>query len=159
MSYLFTWGSIFLKPGSNAVVSLIFAEYLNKLFFHATSSDASSTDIPQWAVKVTAIGAVVSVSVLCVATPSLGTRTAVVFTTVKVAALVSSENLCHYLPHDGAQGTSLDTRLHSWTCATGQRQSFNIFNGTIVRRIKYQPRLVCACVLLWAMGLRWLGSG
>lgn len=102
MSYLFTWGSIFLKPGANAVISLIFAEYLNKLFFHATSSDASSTEVPQWAIKVTAIVAVIVVSILCVASPSLGPRTAVVFTTVKVAALVSSQDFRPLSPYKSA---------------------------------------------------------
>jgi amino acid transporter len=89
MSYLFTWGSIALKPGGNAVISLIFAEYLNRLFFHTTAADVSPDSIPQWAIEVTAVAAVILVSVLCVATPSLGTHAAVVFTTVKIAALVS----------------------------------------------------------------------
>lgn len=70
--------------GGNAVISLIFAEYLNRLFWHATKAEVSPDDIPQWAIKLTAIAAVLVVSTICVATPTLGTRTAVVFTTVKV---------------------------------------------------------------------------
>jgi len=106
MSYLFTWTSIALKPGANAVIGLIFgmrvpiavilvysrwssAEYTNRLLFHTTSADASPDSIPQWAIQVTAIISVILVTVLCVATPSLGTHAAVVFTAVKVCALVS----------------------------------------------------------------------
>lgn len=105
VSYLFAWTAISaLKPGApdpcpltfnllltlscsiggNAVISLIFAEYLNRLFYHSTGSDISPDALPQWAVKLTAVTAVIIVSVICVATPNLGTRAAVVFTTVKV---------------------------------------------------------------------------
>lgn len=86
VSYLFAWTAISaLKPGGNAVISLIFAEYLNRLFWHTTGSDVSSDALPQWAIKLTAVIAVVVVSILCVATPTLGTRAAVIFTAVKVS--------------------------------------------------------------------------
>ncbi len=67
------------------MISLIFAEYLNRLFWHTTSEDVSPDSLPQWAIKLTAVAAVLIVTVLCVATPTLGTRAAVVFTTVKVS--------------------------------------------------------------------------
>ncbi|OJT15721.1 b(0,+)-type amino acid transporter 1 [Trametes pubescens] len=89
VSYLFAWTAISaLKPGGNAVISLIFAEYLNRLFWHSTRAEVSPDDIPVWATKLTAVGAVVVVSIICVATPTLGTRAAVVFTTVKVSITV-----------------------------------------------------------------------
>lgn len=103
VSYLFAWTSIFLKPGmslftqkiycepdslgGNAVISLILAEYLNRLFYHSTNSDVSPDALPQWAIKITAIVAILLISVLCIATPTLSTRAAVVFTTVKVCLL------------------------------------------------------------------------
>jgi len=62
---------------------------MNRLLFHTTSADVSPDSIPQWAIQVTAIVSVILVTILCVATPSLGTHAAVVFTTVKVCALVS----------------------------------------------------------------------
>jgi len=103
VSYLFAWTAISaLKPGtvpsplrgaltqfimfqgSNAVISLIFAEYLNRLFWHATRSEVSSDEIPHWAIQVTAIAAVSLITFVCVITRSLGARVAVVFTSVKV---------------------------------------------------------------------------
>lgn len=87
MSYLFTWTSLALRPGSSAVVGLVFAEYINRVLFHTTSSDAPPDGIPQWAIQVTAIISVLLITILCVATPSLATHAAVVFTTVKVFAL------------------------------------------------------------------------
>ena len=73
------------STGGNAVISLIFAEYINRLLWHTTRDEVSPDDIPQWAIKLTAVAAVVVVSIICVATPTLGTRAAVVFTTVKVS--------------------------------------------------------------------------
>jgi len=106
VSFLFAWTAIIaLKPGKlqahlhgcydlnprvifvlggNAVISLIFAEYLNRLFWHSTGSDAPPDGIPQWAIKLTATGAIAIVTFLCVAARTLGTRAAVVLTTVKV---------------------------------------------------------------------------
>ncbi|TBU65740.1 L-methionine transporter [Dichomitus squalens] len=90
VSYLFAWTAISaLKPGGNAVISLIFSEYLNRLFWHTTRAEVSPDDIPQWAIKLTAVAAVLVVSIICVATPTLGSRAAVVFTTVKIVALTS----------------------------------------------------------------------
>jgi hypothetical protein len=66
------------------VISLIFAEYMNRLFWHSTREDVSPDEIPQWAIKLTATAAVVVVSIFCVAAKKLGTRAAVVFTTTKV---------------------------------------------------------------------------
>jgi hypothetical protein len=70
--------------GANAVISLIFAEYMNRLFWHSTREDVSPDEIPQWAIKLTATAAVVVVSIFCVAAKKLGTRAAIVFTTTKV---------------------------------------------------------------------------
>jgi hypothetical protein len=75
---------IHYSQGSNAVISLIFAEYLNRLLWHATTSDVSPDAIPQWAIQVTAIAAVSLITFVCVATRSMGTRIAVVFTAMKV---------------------------------------------------------------------------
>jgi len=89
VSYLFAWTSIIaLNPGGNAVISLIFSEYLNRMFWHSTRVEVSPDDIPQWAIKLTAVGAVVVVTILCVATRKLGTQVAVAFTTVKATSLV-----------------------------------------------------------------------
>lgn len=66
------------------MITLIFAEYLNRIFWNISRTDVSPADIPQWAIKLTAIGAIVFVTMICVATRKLGSRVAVVFTTVKV---------------------------------------------------------------------------
>ncbi|KAH7889240.1 amino acid permease-domain-containing protein [Phlebopus sp. FC_14] len=90
LSYLFAWTAISaLRPGGNAVISLIFAEYLNRLMWHTTRDQVSPDDIPQWAIKLTAVIAVLLVTVMCAASRNLGTRAAVVFTTLKISALIS----------------------------------------------------------------------
>lgn len=79
-----------LNAGGNAVIALIFAEYINRLFYTHTNEEVSPDDIPQWAIKLTAVSAVLVVTILCIAARKLGTRVAVVFTSLKVAALVRS---------------------------------------------------------------------
>ncbi|KAH6918538.1 L-methionine transporter [Coprinopsis sp. MPI-PUGE-AT-0042] len=89
VSYLFAWTAIIaLKPGGNAVISLIFAEYMNRIFWNHTQEDVSPDSIPQWAIKLVAVASVVIVTILCVAAAKLGTRVAVVFTSLKVIALM-----------------------------------------------------------------------
>ncbi|KAK7019353.1 putative L-methionine transporter, partial [Favolaschia claudopus] len=89
VSFLFAWTAIIaLKPGGNAVIALICSEYLNRIFWHTTRSDISPDDIPQWAIKLTAVVSIVIVTLFCVAARKLGTRVAVVFTTIKISITV-----------------------------------------------------------------------
>ena len=62
----------------------MFAEYLNRLFWHTTGADAPPDGIPEWATKLTAVGAILLVFLVCAATPNAAPRLAVMFTTVKV---------------------------------------------------------------------------
>lgn len=55
------------------------------MIWHTTRDEVSPDDIPQWAIKLTAIGAVLVVTALCVGAKKLGTRVAVIFTAVKVS--------------------------------------------------------------------------
>lgn len=64
------------------MISLVFAEYLNRLFWHTASPD----NIPQWAIKLTAVCAILGVFGICAATPNAAPRMAVMFTTVKVSS-------------------------------------------------------------------------
>lgn len=87
VSYLFAWTYITaLNPGGKGVIALIFAEYVNRLLWHATSGDSSPDLIPDWSIKLTACLAVAFATVLCIATKNLGTRAAVVLTSIKVSA-------------------------------------------------------------------------
>ncbi|KAI6103401.1 amino acid permease-domain-containing protein [Pisolithus sp. B1] len=90
VSYLFAWTVISaLKPGSNALISLIFAEYINRVLWHTTRGQVSPDDIPPWAIKLTAVAAILLVTFLCAATRNMGTRAAVMFTSVKIVSLMS----------------------------------------------------------------------
>lgn len=130
VSYLFAWTAISaLKPGGNAVISLIFAEYLNRLFWHTTASDVSPDAIPQWAIKITAVVAVLLVSIICVATPTLGTRAAVVFTVVKIAALLSITilGLIHIIR--GRASTSLTEDLFAGSSTSPSSYALALYSG------------------------------
>lgn len=75
--------------GGNAIIALIFAEYLNRIFWHATSAEASPDSIPDWAIKLTATIAVLIVTGLVVGAKRLGSRAAVIITIIKVSCCVS----------------------------------------------------------------------
>ncbi|KAH9952230.1 L-methionine transporter [Amylocystis lapponica] len=130
VAYLFAWTAISaLRPGGNAVISLIFAEYLNRLFWHSTSAEVSPDDIPQWATKLTAVAAVLVVSSLCVATPTLGTRTSVVFTTIKIAALISIIVLGLVQLARGHASTSLTEPLFTGSSTSPSSYALALYSG------------------------------
>ncbi|KAI0950592.1 hypothetical protein AcV7_009010 [Taiwanofungus camphoratus] len=130
VSYLFAWTAISaLKPGGNAVISLIFAEYLNRLFWHSTNAEVSPDDIPQWAIKLTATAAVLVVSIICVATPTLGPRASVVFTTIKVAALISITILGLVQLARGRASTSLTEPLFAGSSTSPSAYALALYSG------------------------------
>ncbi|KDQ33322.1 hypothetical protein PLEOSDRAFT_1110514 [Pleurotus ostreatus PC15] len=130
ISYLFAWTAIIaLKPGGNAVISLIFAEYLNRIFWHTTRDDVSPDDLPQWAIKLTAIGAVLFVTLLCIAARNLGSRAAVIFTSVKVLALVSVTILGIVQLARGRASTSLTTPLFEGSSRSPSAYSLALYSG------------------------------
>ncbi|KAK4686405.1 hypothetical protein P7C73_g3718, partial [Tremellales sp. Uapishka_1] len=88
LSYLYTWTAVStLKPGSSAIISLIFGEYVNRMVYHAISSDPEAV-VPEWTFKITAIAVIIVVSVLNLVSPTMGTRSAVVVTIVKIISLL-----------------------------------------------------------------------
>jgi hypothetical protein len=73
------------RQGTKAVNSLVFAEYFQRVVWNATrGDDAPSEVIPHWVLNATAVAVVVLVSVLVVGTRSLGSRTMVIVTSIKV---------------------------------------------------------------------------
>ena len=92
-----------LKPGSSAIIALIFGEYLNRLFFHATSSDPNNlVEIPEWSFKLTATLAVVLVSVVNLVNAKMGTGVQVVLTVIKASASALSSDSLVVLAANGA---------------------------------------------------------
>jgi amino acid transporter len=101
ISYLFAWTAISvrtytshcphfqtlyqaLKPGSNAIIALVFGEYLTRLYFHSTGSAVAADELPGWSVKLTATAVIVLITLLNIATPNSSTRAAVGLTGLKV---------------------------------------------------------------------------
>jgi hypothetical protein len=71
--------------GTKAVNSLVFAEYFHRVVWNATrGDDAPDEVIPHWVLNATAVAVVVLVSVIVVGTRSLGPRTMVIVTSIKV---------------------------------------------------------------------------
>lgn len=95
-SYLFSWTAIVaLKPGSSAIISIIFGEYVARIIFHAAKSSVDHPHrqglegVPEWSVKFVACIIVILVSAINAFSARLGTRTQVTTTVVKLIALVA----------------------------------------------------------------------
>jgi len=88
LSFLYTWtGVSTIKPGGAAIIALIFGEYVNRMIYHATTSDEEAI-VPEWTFKITAIIVVGMVTVLNLASQSMGTNSQVVITVVKMMSLL-----------------------------------------------------------------------
>ncbi|KAF7304904.1 L-methionine transporter [Mycena kentingensis (nom. inval.)] len=130
VAFLFAWTAIIaLKPGGNAVISLIFSEYINRIVWHTGRAEVSPDDIPQWAIKLVAAGAVVLVTAFCVAARKLGPRVAVVFTTIKVAALISMTILGIIQLARGKQSPSLTEPLFDGSSTSPSAYSLALYSG------------------------------
>jgi len=130
VSYLFAWTAISaLKPGSNAIIALIFGEYMSRLIFNATSSDVSRDTIPDWSIKLTACSAVLLVTMICAATSKLGTRTAVMFTVVKVTALLAVAILGIIQLAKGKMSSSFKEPLFSGTSENISSYALALYSG------------------------------
>ncbi|WVR05402.1 hypothetical protein IAU60_002417 [Kwoniella sp. DSM 27419] len=87
-SYLFTWTAVsLLKPGSEAMIALIFGEYVNRLLIHAIST-SSDPIVPDWSIKLTAALAVLLVSILNLVSRTSGTDSTLVLTSIKIGSLI-----------------------------------------------------------------------
>ncbi|KAF9533016.1 amino acid permease-domain-containing protein [Crepidotus variabilis] len=130
VSYLFAWTAIVaLKPGGNAVIAIIFSEYLNRIFFHSTKEDVSPDDIPQWAIKLVAVAAVAIITLVCIAGKKLGTRVAVVFTAVKILSLILVTVLGFVQLARGKQSTSFREPLFSGASVSPSAYSLALYSG------------------------------
>jgi hypothetical protein len=82
--FLFTWCAVMvLKPGSAAIIAIIFGEYLVRAVIGAEAVDAST-----WLNKAVALVGLVLVTLLNCVSTKLGTRSADVFMFLKFIALI-----------------------------------------------------------------------
>ncbi|KAJ8489709.1 hypothetical protein ONZ51_g2754 [Trametes cubensis] len=131
VSYLFAWTAISaLKPGRSlrppaSMGNLTVWPQEGTL----TRAEVSPDDIPQWATKLTAVAAVVVVSIICVATPTLGTRAAVVFTTVKIVALISITVLGLVQLARGRASTSFTEPLFEHSSTSPSAYALALYSG------------------------------
>ncbi|KAF2710685.1 hypothetical protein K504DRAFT_428896 [Pleomassaria siparia CBS 279.74] len=82
--FLFTWCAVcVLKPGSAAIIAIIFGEYLVRAIIGADAVDAST-----WLDKSVAMGGLVFVTLLNCISTKVGTRSADIFMFMKFLALL-----------------------------------------------------------------------
>ncbi|OZJ06415.1 hypothetical protein BZG36_00542 [Bifiguratus adelaidae] len=103
VSFLFGFVAIMaLKPGSVAIIAVIFGEYLSRIVYHAYFFDTPDNDpstspsvthpaddiIPGWLPKLLACACVITVSLINGISVKWGTRVQDVFTALKIVALL-----------------------------------------------------------------------
>ncbi|KAI0059899.1 amino acid transporter [Artomyces pyxidatus] len=82
-SCMYTWTLILvLSPGSKAVISLVFAEYICRAV-------CGGAEVQSWTIQLVALAAIGAVTLLCACTHGLGSRAAVVFMAAKILAMVA----------------------------------------------------------------------
>ncbi|KAF8320042.1 L-methionine transporter [Clavulina sp. PMI_390] len=130
VSYLYTWTAIsLLKPCSAAIISLVFGEYLCRIMFHATQADALPNEIPEWAIKITAFVAITLVTVINIASNRLGSRANVLFTVLKVGALVAVLVLGLIQIARGKTSSSLTEPMFSGTSSNPSSFALALYSG------------------------------
>ncbi|KAI9657915.1 MAG: hypothetical protein M1821_002572 [Bathelium mastoideum] len=82
--FLFTWCAVcVLKPGSAAIIAIIFGEYMVRAFI-----GAEVVEVSQWLNKGVAVGGILLVTLLNCISTKIGTRSADVFMFFKFIALI-----------------------------------------------------------------------
>ncbi|KAM0754974.1 amino acid transporter [Meredithblackwellia eburnea MCA 4105] len=91
-AYCFSFTAVTaLKPGSQAIISIICGEYLCRLFYHTAFSPdpkEAARGVPTFAIKLTAIVSLVLISGMQMWSSKAGTRAQLVLTVFKVLAIV-----------------------------------------------------------------------
>ncbi|KAK9451913.1 amino acid permease-domain-containing protein [Limtongia smithiae] len=92
-AFLFAWTAItVLKPGSTAIIAIIFGEYVARLFGFASgtgATGAAGATLPWIVAKTVAVAAVVGVTAMNAASNTLSTRAGTVLLAVKIGALLA----------------------------------------------------------------------
>ncbi|GAA5855926.1 hypothetical protein JCM8547_000418 [Rhodosporidiobolus lusitaniae] len=91
-AYAFSFTAVTaLKPGGQAIIAIISAEYLCRIFWHTAFTPdprVAARSIPTFAIKLVAIAGLLSIAGLQAWSTKAGTRTQLVVTVFKVLALV-----------------------------------------------------------------------
>ena len=120
--FLFTWSAVLvLKPGSAAIISIIFGEYVVR-----AAVGAEAGDVSVWVNKGVALGGLVLVTILNSISTRLGTRMGDLFLILKFAALLGVTVVGIVV---AATGFSYDGKLsqewkhENWFAGTNQNLS------------------------------------
>ncbi|CAD6569352.1 MAG: hypothetical protein CYPHOPRED_003298 [Cyphobasidiales sp. Tagirdzhanova-0007] len=134
VSYLFSWTAIVaIKPGSAAIIAIIFGEYLCRIFYHTAfnaSSEASVKSIPVIVVKLVAMSAIFAVSLLNAVSLKTGTRAQIALTIAKLAALLAVAIMGVVQLAKGRSSESLRGNVFQGSTGSPGRYALALYSGT-----------------------------
>lgn len=98
------------------------------MIYHAVTGNADP-DVPVWSVQITATIGIIVISLLNVISPTAGAHSAVVFTSIKIGALVLVAVLgfIYFLRH-GA-GTGFGKETFEWTSSEPGSWAIALYSG------------------------------
>ncbi|PWZ00496.1 hypothetical protein BCV70DRAFT_199776 [Testicularia cyperi] len=122
-AFLYTWSALTaLKPGAAAIIATIFGEYVARMIFHATGKAADHPHetgldgIPNWSIKLLAVGIAAFITLTHAVSNKLGTRTQIATTVVKLLALAAVPILAII---QAARGKMSPTSAHAFSSIGG----------------------------------------
>ncbi|CAG8548374.1 8439_t:CDS:2 [Funneliformis caledonium] len=88
LAFLYSWTAITcLKPGSNAIIAVIFAEYINRIVYHSAFNVNLPDETRVWLNKIVASLCIIIISFINAYSVRLATRTQDIFTALKLITL------------------------------------------------------------------------
>lgn len=113
IAFVFAWTAVtVLKPGSAAIIAIIFGEYFNRVIF------GSGDQVGEWGNKVTAIVALLLVTVLNAVSTKLTARLSDVMMVLKIGSLLSVAVMGIIVAATGwngdGEGPSLEWKDKNW---------------------------------------------
>lgn len=103
-------------------------EYINRMIYHAISGDSGT--VPEWTFKVTGVFAILIISALNLISPTAGTHSAVVFTTIKIGSLIFIGVLgLIYLVRNGPGPSFLDKGLFEGSSTNPGDYALALYSG------------------------------
>ncbi|RHZ43809.1 hypothetical protein Glove_853g13 [Diversispora epigaea] len=132
-AFLFSWTAITcLKPGGNAIIAVIFAEYLNRIIYHTAFDDAKehpTAATHKWLNKIVAILCIIIISLINTYSVRLATRTQDLFTAVKMISLAVIAVIGFVVLGKGGMTENFDGDLFSGTSTRAGDYALAFYSG------------------------------
>ncbi|CAG8565040.1 1260_t:CDS:2 [Paraglomus occultum] len=132
-AFLYSWTAITcLKPGSNAIIATVFAEYVNRIIYHTAfenESDHPTEKTHQWFNKIMATICIIVVSFINAYSVKLATRTQDILTAFKLVALAVITIIGFVVLGKGGLKNNIEGGIFEGSSTTAGDYALAIYSG------------------------------